>query len=59
MLELDKHKNLRGLGHRSVIPYVYRRCCIIVCVTLFNVELNLSSIGICPSLLQLKAKQLH
>jgi hypothetical protein len=28
----DGHKDLRGSGHRSVIPYVHGRvCCIVVC----------------------------
>jgi hypothetical protein len=50
MLKLDELDGLRGLGHRSVIPYVHGRelyCC--VCVALFKVELNLVSPIICPA----------
>jgi hypothetical protein len=50
MHELDKHKGLRGLGHQSIAPYVYRRelyyC---VCVVLLKAELNLSAPVIRPT----------
>jgi hypothetical protein len=40
MLKLDEHKGLRGSGRQSVIPKAHGRCCIVVCVVLFKVELN-------------------
>jgi hypothetical protein len=42
--ELEEHKGLRGLGRRSVTPYIHGRwlyCC--VCVALFKAKLNLSA----------------
>jgi hypothetical protein len=32
MLNLDEHKGLCGLGHQSIIPYIYGRCCISMCM---------------------------
>jgi hypothetical protein len=41
-LKLDEYGDLRGLGHRSIIPYVYgESCCITVCV-LFNSRVELA-----------------
>jgi hypothetical protein len=40
-LKRDDHGGLRDSDRRSVIPYVHgRESCIVVCVPLFNVELN-------------------
>jgi hypothetical protein len=41
MFKLDEQEGLRGLDHRSVIPYVHRICCITMCVSLLKGELNL------------------
>jgi hypothetical protein len=47
-LEQDEHGGLRGLGYRSLIPYVHgRKSCIIMCVALFKAELNLVSLANC------------
>jgi hypothetical protein len=46
MLEQDEHRDLCDSGHRSIILYVYRRCCIAVCVTLFKAELNLCRVEV-------------
>jgi hypothetical protein len=42
MKEHDEHKNLRGLGYQSVIPYVYEEgsCIAILCCS--NLGLNLA-----------------
>ncbi len=47
--ECGGYENLRGLDHRSVIPYVHGRCCIVVYVALFKAELNLSHSVVCPT----------
>jgi hypothetical protein len=44
--KLDKHENLRGLDHWSVISYVHGRYCIVVCVALMKTEFNLRKVDV-------------
>jgi phage-related holin len=40
MLKQDEHGGLRGLGHRSAIPYIHREsCCIVMCCSSLGLNL--------------------
>jgi hypothetical protein len=44
--KLDEHENLRGLNRWSVISYIHRRYCIVVCVALMKTEFNLRKVDV-------------
>jgi hypothetical protein len=63
-MEHGGHKNLRGSGHRSVIPYIHRRMRVVsLCVSCVSFACrgfkNPSSIDVYPDLLYLKVGQLQ
>jgi hypothetical protein len=59
MEEYGGHEDLRGSGHRSVIPYVNGRvCCIVVCVHCSSRELNPSESNACPTFYSSRLRQL-
>jgi hypothetical protein len=60
MDEQGGHEDLYGSGHRSAIPYVHGRCCIVVCVwALFRAELNLYDSIVYPTFYSSRSWQLH
>jgi hypothetical protein len=53
------HKDLRGSGHRAQHPTSTRDMCIVVCMMLFQTELNLLDFVICPTFYSSRRWQLH